>query len=488
MAYSNKFYSSGFYRNLWPRPQFQPGEVVVDDIRHKVGNEWSSINPGSTDNTGDVLLSGFAYAYAKIEIYDNGKLLFTTQAGRLGTWTADLSDVISAGNHNFMVKQAGYGFAPGAPINLIVEGNNSEIPVEITQVYSDSSVLHDGNHTNDARPSFRGKGPANAKVLLVDENNNVVASGNTDIYGNWNVKPEYDINDGSYNFRAFINGKYSSDINLTIDTTPPDYTLTFTGAFDLLTYEGIPENGKTNDLRPNFTGKAAPGSAIYLFVEGSNEPIGGTITNGFGEWSITAFKDLELGTQTLEVRADNQTAQFTLTIEAGTFIQPVTIDYLVDGQTFDTIPENGLSNDSTPWISGKSAAFANILLLEGTKFLGFVQADEQGKWNYELTTALDAGQHAITAFADGQTSEPFNFSIAAQKIPGKGWGGGIYSVNDLLIEDETSLFAQDIEQPEVATLVLNQSDLTTQSDAVGIEIAALPLTAADEEQASLPFA
>lgn len=327
MAYSNKYYSSGWYSNLWPRPQFKNGEVVVDDIRHKVGNEWSSISPGSTDNTGKLILSGFAYAYATIEIYDNGKLIKTVSAGKLGTWNANLSDVLSSGEHNFMVKQAGYDFAPGAPINISVQGNNSAIPVEITQVYDDvgihKGIIEQGKTTDDARPTFSGTGQANALVTLIDESNNVIASGYADKYGNWQITPEFAIADGNHNVRAFIEGKFSSAFNITIDAAPTQYPLTFTDAFDYLTANTIFDNGLTNDARPGFSGKAEPGSFVYLFVEGSNEPIGGSVANGFGNWTITPFKDLQIGTQTLEVRGDNQFTKFTVTVGAESGIQSV---------------------------------------------------------------------------------------------------------------------------------------------------------------------
>lgn len=504
MAYSNRYYSSGYYSNLWPRPQFKNGEVVVDDIRHKAGDLWSSITPGSTDNTGKLILSGFANAYAKIEIYDNGKLIFTVEAGRLGTWNADLSKVISSGEHNFMVKQAGYGFAPGEPIKIITEGNNGDIPVEITRVYDDAgdihSVLHHGNKTDDARPTFTGTGPANSFIFIVDENNRTLAQGKSDIYGNWQVIPFAPIPDGSYNLRAFVEGKYSSAINLTIDTAPAQEPLTFTGAFDYLTYGVIPENGSTNDLRPNFSGKATPGSVIYLFVEGSNEPIGGATANAFGNWSINIFKDLQPGTQTLEVRGDNQFAKFTLTVGAESGIEPVTIENLIDGQTFDLIPENGQSSDTTPWISGKSEPYSNVLLLEGSNFLGYVQADAQGKWIYEINTDLAPGQHAIVAYAGDQISEPFTFSVAAPKVSGgyKGWGSFSFSeatdvydteqselaFADLLINQEAPLFAQESEVQESAALTLTQDDLAVENLAAGIEInssAAYPATSEEQQ-------
>jgi hypothetical protein len=510
MAYSNRYYSSNYYSNLWPRPQFQNGEVVVDNIKHKVGNEWSSIAPGSTDNTGTLILSGYANAYATIEIYDNGKLILTVEAGRLGTWNANLSSVISSGDHNFMIKQAGYDFAPGEPINIVIEGNDTAIPVEITQIYDDvgihKGVLNQGNTTDDARPTFTGKGPANSKIIIIDEYNNTIAQGNTDRYGNWQVTPDFAIADGNYNFRAFVNGEFSTGINLTINTAPPQEKLAFTGAFDYLTSDIIPENGKTNDLRPNFSGKATPGSFIYLFVEGNNEPIGGAVTNASGFWNINTFKDLQPGTQTLEVRGDNQFAQFTLTVGAQSVIEPLTINHLIDGQTFDLIPEQGQSSDTTPWISGKSEPYSNVVLLEGSKFLGYVQADAQGKWLYEISTALEAGQHAVTAYSDNQISAPFTFVIAAPQVPGgyKGWSSfslneatDVYDTNDqaelalsdLLVNEEASLFAQNIALQEAATLTLTQDELAKESQSVGVEINAANLSAtAIEEPQYMHFA
>jgi|GEM_PF-5160867 len=513
MAYSNKYYSSSYYSNLWPRPQFKNGEVVVDDIRHKVGNEWSSIAPGSTENTGTLSLSGFAFAYATIEIYDNGKLIKTVEAGRLGIWNANLSDILTTGEHNFMVKQAGYGFAPGAPINISIEGNNGVIPVEITQVYDDvgihKGIIEQGKTTDDSRPTFSGKGPANSLVTLVNESNNVIAQGYSDNYGNWKITPEFDIADGSHNIRAFVNGKFSSDFNIIIDTAPAQYPVTFTGAFDYLAASTIPENGVTSDSRPGFSGEASPNSYVYLFIEGSNEPIGGSVTNGFGKWTITPFKDLAAGTHTFEVRVNGETAKYTLTIGADSSIeQPLVIDHLIDGQSFDIIPENGQSSDTTPWISGKSEPFANVVLLEGSKFIGYAQADASGKWIYEISSELEAGQHLLTAHSNNQVSEPFAFSIAAPQASGGYWGWGSFSVNavtdvydtndqpeiaagkafnqfslnELLINEEASLFAEISEQQEAPALILTQVELSTESLSTGVELNSNSFTSSITEE------
>lgn len=504
MAYTNGYNYSGYYKQMFGwKPYVPNGTVYLDDISHKVDSLWSSINPGAVDNTGTLLLSGFANGYKKIEIYDNGKLVKVVESNKQGVWSADLSDVLTTGNHNLTIKQQGYGFSGGQPINITIEGNSSEIPVEITKVYDDVGAfkghIEQNKTTDDARPTLTGKGPANALVTLVVGDNNVIAHGFTDKFGNWQITPEVNIPDGQHEIRAFIDGQFSSSFNITIDTAPAQYPFTFTGAFDYLTYSSIPENGNTNDVRPNFSGKATPGSAVYLFVEGSNEPIGGGITNALGEWSISIFKDLQPGTQTLEVRGDNQFAKFTLTVNSDAVIDPLEINNLIDGQTFELIPENGQSSDTTPWISGKSEPFANVVLLEGSNLLGYVQADGQGKWIYEISSELEAGQHAITAYAGNQISDPFTFTIAAPQTSGgyKGWGSfslseatDVYdtelALGDLLVNQPASLFAEDIAQPEATVLTLDQQDLTQESQSVGVEINVHP--AATEEPQYLHFA
>ncbi|KAJ9432030.1 hypothetical protein SAMN05518863_11321 [Candidatus Pantoea symbiotica] len=502
MAYTNGYKYSGYYQTQFGwKPYIPNGTVYLDDISHKVDSLWSSINPGAVDNTGTLSLSGFANGYKKIEIYDNGKLIKTVESNKLGVWVADLSDVLNAGSHNFTIKQEGFGFSGGEPIHIVVQGNNGPIPVEITQVYDDvgihKGIIEQGKTTDDSHPTFSGKGPANSLVTLVNESNNVIAHGYSDNYGNWKITPEFDIADGSHNIRAFVNGKFSSDFNITIDTAPAQYPVTFTGAFDYLTASTIPENGVTSDSRPGFSGEASPNSYVYLFIEGSNEPIGGSVTNGFGKWTITPFKDLAAGTHTFEVRVNGETAKYTLTIGADSSIeQPLVIDHLIDGQSFDIIPENGQSSDTTPWISGKSEPFANVVLLEGSKFIGYAQADASGKWIYEISSELEAGQHLLTAHSNNQVSEPFAFSIAAPQASGGYWGWGSFSVNavtdvydtndqpeiaagkafnqfslnELLINEEASLFAEISEQQEAPALILTQAELSTESLSTGVEL------------------
>lgn len=66
MAYTNGYKYSGYYQTQFGwKPYIPNGTVYLDNISHKVDSLWSSINPGSVDNTGTLSLSGFANGYKK---------------------------------------------------------------------------------------------------------------------------------------------------------------------------------------------------------------------------------------------------------------------------------------------------------------------------------------------------------------------------------------------------------------------------------------
>ena len=158
------------------------------------------------------------------------------------------------------------------------------------------------------------------------------------------------------------------------------------------------------------SGTSEPNSLVRLF-EGATF-LGQMIANAAGNWSFTT-SPLSVGAHVFTAKgtdvAGNQTtsAPFTTTV-ANTSISLAAASDSAPPPLHPTIPpgtnSDNLTNINRPTITGTTAPFATVQLLEGSIVLGNSVADGLGAWQITPGSALTDGVHNLFAKATDSLS------------------------------------------------------------------------------------
>ncbi|KFC91944.1 Ig-like domain-containing protein, partial [Leminorella grimontii] len=165
----------------------------------------------------------------------------------------------------------------------------------------------------------------------------------------------------------------------------------------------------------DITGSGKAGSTIKIY-DGATL-LGSTTVASDGSWSFTPASDLGQGAHSITATAtdlagnvSNPTSAFAFTIDTVAPTAP-TIDKAFDdvGAIQGDLANGGLTDDSTPTLSGRAEANSVVKVYDGDALLGSVTADASGKWSFTPTTPLTEGLHEfhVTATdAAGNVSLP----------------------------------------------------------------------------------
>src|SRR5262245_9958744 len=168
---------------------------------------------------------------------------------------------------------------------------------------SDTGISSTDDITNVTTPTFVGTAAANSRVRLFDGTTQIgstVADGS----GNWSITAS-PLTQGTHSITATatdIAGNESlasAALSVTLGTTAP--TAPPPPALTAASHHGSSSTAqRTNALTPTFVGTAAANSRVRLFS--GTTPIGGTVADGSGNWSITSAA-LAQGTHSITVTA-----------------------------------------------------------------------------------------------------------------------------------------------------------------------------------------
>lgn len=192
------------------------------------------------------------------------------------------------------------------------------------------------------------------------------------------------------------------------DSTPPAVPMIGAVVDDFANITGNLNNGDTtNDNKPTLQGTAEPGATINIYDNGGTTPIGTVTADPDGIWNFTPTTALGQGLHNLTVTAtdaDNNTspaASFSLTVDSIAPLAPA-ITLVSDdvGTITGSVPNNGVTNDTTPTIQGTGEPGSTVTLtLDGTTTLTTFTVDASGTWSYTLATELSESQHRFTVTA-----------------------------------------------------------------------------------------
>ncbi len=393
-----------------------------------------AITNGTTNDTTPVL-SGTAEAGATVTVYADGVEQGSTIVGDNGTWTFTSDTPLETGEHRFtttVTDLAGNIGPESAPVTLIIDTTapDTAINLQLTNDQGTTPVtITNGGATNDTTPVLSGSALAGS-VVTISDGSNVLGSVAVGANGNWSYTlPALDsgtdhslttvVTDPSGN-----RSEPSAPITFSVDTEVPDAALNLALANDSSgTAIPVAAGGVTNDNTPLLTGTAEANSTIT--VSDGDTLLGTTTADANGDWSFTpALTDgaHSLSVTVTDAAGNTSVASAPVTVTIDTVAPSITNLALSNdqGDTPVAIPSGGLTNDSTPVVSGSAEEGTVITLTEGTTVLGQITVDATGNWSIAVTSALSEGPHTINITARdpaGNTSAPYTLSVEVDTTP-----------------------------------------------------------------------
>ena len=395
------------------------------------GNTPVPVSNGVT-NDATPRLSGSGVAPGSVvTVSDGDEVLGSVTVGEGGTWSFVPDEPLSDGDHSLTAvttSPAGNSSAPSAPLVLTVD-TAPPAAANGLQLNNDQNgnAINAGGVTNDTSPALSGSAEPGSTVRVYD-NGTLLGSVSAGSDGAWRFTPETPLAAGPHSLTTTVtdaagnSGDDSAPLNFTIETTPPAAADELVLSNDSNGTLVAVTSGSTSDTTPVLSGTAAAGSTVT--VRDGTTVLGSVVAEDGGTWRFTPESPLSEGQHSLTA---------TVTSPAGNVSEPspalvFTVDTIPpaaagglqlsnnDGET--PLPvNNGVTNTTSPVLSGSAEPGALITVSDGDTVLGSVTADTQGNWSFTPEAALSEGDYSLTTTVTDPAgnvsapSAPLNFTI-----------------------------------------------------------------------------
>ena len=387
---------------------------VVDDVGSIIGN----IQKNAVTDDARPTINGTAQAGTTVSVYIDGVLSGTAEVAANGEWSYTPSIDLPDGLHSITAKATnGVGNASPEtgkyPINVDTKPADKpgmDDAVLLDDAGSVTGPIVNGTVTDDATPTFEGKGEPNGAVIIYD-NGKEIGRVSSDANGDWSFTPSPGLGDGNHSLSYEVvdqagNVSPESDpIKFVVDTT--GVKVSIDGAIDnagSVTGE-IGKNGVTDDVTPTLHGKGTIGGTVKVY-EGS-VLLGEAVVDAGGGWSITPVVPLSEGAHSLTATVttvangeSERVGSFELTVDLTPPSLPVIEEINDDvGVSQGALGQGQHTDDATPTLSGKADAGTTVNIYDKGGLLGSVVADPNGDWSFTPSPPLLNGAHefAVTA-------------------------------------------------------------------------------------------
>lgn len=389
-----------------------PVTPVIASIFDDVGSSQGGLFNGATTDDLRPTLRGTAAPNAEVSIYDHGVLVFTVTADANGNWSWGSSTDLAAGWHNFQVRsgdQVSNNYTLTLQPETPVLPNPPVIQSGFDNVGMSQGSLVNGATTDDMRPTLQGRAAPNAQVSIYD-NGVLVGTAIADRYGNWSWESDTNLAAGTHNFQVNSGDQASNTFVLNLQPGPALPAI-LSASDDVGSEQGQLANGAmTDDARPMLTGSGEPGSYVVIYDNG--RAIGNALVGTDGMWTFTP-EGLADGIHSLTVAtAQGSSEPFVLNVQGSGYSDKPIVSSVIDnsGTAQGEIANGASTDDTTPTFSGMAKPGSWVEIRDGWRFLGQVQADENGHWSFTPHAELTAGDHTIN-ISNGLGSSSFQLTI-----------------------------------------------------------------------------
>nr|CAH7338962.1 conserved hypothetical protein [Vibrio chagasii] len=310
----------------------------------------------------------------------------------LGNWSSDFTGTLDDGQYTVSFSatdKAGNKsyYEQSLVIDTVIDISGS------LDKNSDTGSSNSDLYTSRTKPVFTGKGEPGATVTLTIDGVALTTKINED--KKWSITIPEALSDNRYLVAITVedlagNSKSLPEFEIVIDTTKPDIS-----SIALKSDTGESASDKlTNTANPVLAGNVEPGSFVTIEIDDKlfdipSSSIGEdgyfeftlpeTLLDGTYEWSVSST-DLAGNTS---VKKDTLTIDTSIEVEGG-------LDKDSDSGESNT---DGVTNNRTPDISGKTDANAKVTVRfeDGTEYT--TTANSRGVWNLTVTSELSNGRH-----------------------------------------------------------------------------------------------
>ncbi|WP_236215126.1 Ig-like domain-containing protein [Metapseudomonas otitidis] len=407
-----------------------PAAPSIDELQDTAGRVTGSIpRDGLTDDPRP-LVRGSATAGLKVTLYANGKAIGSAFADQNGQWSITPPAALESGAITLTAvaqSEAGNFSRESLPYGFKLTTGLPDTP-QLLEIRDDTGLDHgpiaDRQATDDARPTFIGKGAAGQRILIHDQGQ-LVGETRVDSRGNWRFTPKSNLAEGEHSFTiTAMDATGATSIatpphRLSIDTSPPARPQ----VIDLQDNQGdltgsIALNGVTDDAQPILTGTGEPHATVRVYDNGRE--IGRTTIGANGQWTFEPTRPLELGEHILSARVFDQAGNASalsdllpFTVLPGGQPQAPTITGVVDdqGSIVGPVSQGGETDDTLPLVRGIAEPNMVITLYANGSEVGRTTSNTSGQWSLEPSSPLPEGTIVFTAKATspaGNTSTESN--------------------------------------------------------------------------------
>jgi hypothetical protein len=331
------------------------------------GSDSGSSNTDNVTNAANpVFTGGGAEAGATVRLYAGATQVGSAVADASGNWSVTASGVVAGNGIVFTADQVDVAGNASAVHSAGLAVTIDRTPPVIT--ISAPSLI--SNNT----PTISGTGEAGGSVDIL-RNGTVIGSTVVNGSGTWSYGSAY-LTDSSYTFSAREtdvagNTGSSGNVNVTVDTTAPDVSITGPSI--------------TKSHTPTLSGTGEVGGNVVVY-DGPTY-LGQTKVNGSGTWSLASGFSLADGIHN-NVHADEGDAAGN--VGTSSYIA-ITVDSIAP---VVAITGPSITKSHTPTLSGTGEAGGTVLVYEGPTLLGQTTVNGSGTWSLASGFSLADGVHS----------------------------------------------------------------------------------------------
>jgi large repetitive protein len=394
-----------------------PPIPVITGAYDNVGIVQGNVASGGTTNDSTPTLSGTAEVNSTVKIYDGATLVITTVADSSGNWGYTPTPLSNGTDHSYTATATNAGGTSPASTAYVLHIDTFAQPPIITGAYDNVGSIQgnvpNGTYTNDTTPTLSGTAEANSTIKIYLGNGSTpVATTAADAAGSWSYTTSTLSNGTSPSYTAIAidaagnTSTASAAYVLLIDTAPPTPPTITSGP--------VSSGGTTNDSTPTLSGRADGNSTVSLY---DGAALVTTLTaTVFGTWSYTpgpVIDGLHNYTVSAADAVGNTSAPSAVyVLHVDTTPPPIPAiagAYDNVGIIQGNVANGGITNDTTPTLSGTGEANSTIRIYDGATPVATVTADAGGNWSYTPASPIGSSTHTYTATA----SDPVGNSSAA---------------------------------------------------------------------------
>lgn len=364
-----------------------------DNVLNKAEVGSSQVFSGTTTNV---------TAGQSVTLTLNGKTYTTTTAAD-GSWSITLpaGDLQGLADGTYVANVT----VTGTDGQTITKGVTIGVDTTAPGAATDVTLVNDANEpitgsTNDNTPTLSGKAEPGSTVTVSD-GGTVIGTVPVDGNGNWTFTPNPPLGDGDHSLTVVVtdpagnSSPPTTPIAVVVDASSPSPA---TGV-QITDGENTPigTNGSTNDTKPTISGKAEADSTVT--IRDGDTVLGTVKADGNGNWSLTLDQPLSEGphsitTEVTDAAGNSSGVSTPIVVNIDTI--PPAAATAVKVLNGDGLPVDGITNDTTPTVSGKAEAGSKVIVRDGNTIVGSAIADENGNWSVTLQDPLSEGPHGLT--------------------------------------------------------------------------------------------